>query len=118
MAGMHAVATAVSMAFSYFVVLLGYCRRVSFDKFLFSLTYSSRYWQMGTRSAIRRRYRIEGGSCGDCCASFCCEPCELTQASRELEREEKSMGTVAQHMSDGSDEWPCAAIEFAASIDV
>ncbi|KAF8510657.1 PLAC8 family-domain-containing protein [Hysterangium stoloniferum] len=48
--------------------------------------------QMSNRGNIRRRYRIEGGGCGDCMASWCCTPCELTQESRELELEEQSMG--------------------------
>ncbi|KAF8524477.1 PLAC8-domain-containing protein [Gautieria morchelliformis] len=47
--------------------------------------------QMGARSAIRLRYRIAGGAFGDCCAACCCTPCELTQGSRELELEERSM---------------------------
>ncbi|KAF8526559.1 PLAC8 family-domain-containing protein [Hysterangium stoloniferum] len=48
--------------------------------------------QMSTRGNIRRRYRIEGGSCEDCLAALCCIPCELTEGSRELELEEQSMG--------------------------
>ncbi|KAF8589183.1 PLAC8-domain-containing protein [Ramaria rubella] len=47
--------------------------------------------QMGVRSSIRMRYRIQGGSCGDCFSAWCCTPCELTQGSRELELEEQSM---------------------------
>ncbi|KAL0958499.1 hypothetical protein HGRIS_000642 [Hohenbuehelia grisea] len=48
--------------------------------------------QIGTRGSIRSRYRIKGSGCGDCCAAWCCTPCELTQESRELELEEKSFG--------------------------
>ncbi|KAJ7087861.1 PLAC8 family-domain-containing protein [Mycena epipterygia] len=42
------------------------------------------------RGEVRGRYGVEGGGCGDCCASFCCGPCDLTQVSREIELEEKS----------------------------
>lgn len=45
-------------------------------------------FQIGTRSAIRGRYKIRGGGCGDCMAAFCCYSCDLTQESRELEAEE------------------------------
>ncbi|PVG00811.1 PLAC8-domain-containing protein [Serendipita vermifera] len=47
--------------------------------------------QIGNREKIRSRYRIEGGTCGDCCVSWCCHSCALTQESRELELEERSM---------------------------
>ncbi|ETW76056.1 hypothetical protein HETIRDRAFT_390466 [Heterobasidion irregulare TC 32-1] len=46
--------------------------------------------QIGTRSDVRRRYRIRGSTCGDCCTAFWCQPCELVQDSREIELEEKS----------------------------
>lgn len=49
---------------------------------------------MGVRGNLRNRYRIEGGGCGDCCTAWCCAPCELTQESRELELEERSMVVV------------------------
>ncbi|KAJ7102896.1 PLAC8 family-domain-containing protein [Mycena epipterygia] len=42
------------------------------------------------RGEVRGRYGVEGGGCGDCCASFWCGPCDLTQVSREIELEEKS----------------------------
>ncbi|KAF9041556.1 PLAC8 family-domain-containing protein [Panaeolus papilionaceus] len=48
--------------------------------------------QMGNRANIRGRYNVKGGPVGDCCASFCCTPCELVQESQELELEEKSFG--------------------------
>jgi len=48
--------------------------------------------QMGVRGSIRSRYHIQGGSCGDCMSALCCTPCELTQESRELELEERSLG--------------------------
>ena len=65
--------------------------------------------QIGERGATRKRYNIEGererntsdyltltplkgGGCGDCCTSFCCGPCALTQESQEIELEEKSLG--------------------------
>ncbi|CAG7847057.1 SubName: Full=Uncharacterized protein {ECO:0000313/EMBL:CCA68207.1} [Serendipita indica DSM 11827] len=47
--------------------------------------------QIGSREKIRHRYKIAGGCFGDCCASCCCNPCALTQESRELELEERSM---------------------------
>ncbi|PPR07497.1 hypothetical protein CVT26_013466 [Gymnopilus dilepis] len=58
------------------------------------LTFCGCGWvlQMGNRGSIRRRYNIEGGSCGDCCTAMCCTPCELTQESRELALEEESFG--------------------------
>ncbi|KAL5498730.1 hypothetical protein ACEPAH_2085 [Sanghuangporus vaninii] len=46
--------------------------------------------QIGQRQSVRQRYRIRGGGCGDCMLAWCCTPCELTQASRELELEERS----------------------------
>ncbi|KAJ3517715.1 hypothetical protein NLJ89_g331 [Agrocybe chaxingu] len=48
--------------------------------------------QMMNRGNIRSRYNIKGGGCGDCCASFWCTPCELTQESIEVELEEQSYG--------------------------
>ncbi|KZT22704.1 PLAC8-domain-containing protein [Neolentinus lepideus HHB14362 ss-1] len=47
--------------------------------------------QMGTRAAVRTRYRIKGGGFGDCCTAWCCTCCELTQESQELELEEQSL---------------------------
>ncbi|KAF7326508.1 HD domain-containing protein [Mycena sanguinolenta] len=44
------------------------------------------------RGEVRRRYGIDGGSCGDCMAAWCCPSCDLTQVSREIELEEKSFG--------------------------
>jgi len=49
-------------------------------------------FQIGTRSAIRTRYKIRGGGCTDCLAAACCYPCDLTQESRELELEENQRG--------------------------
>ncbi|KAI0286348.1 PLAC8 family-domain-containing protein [Russula brevipes] len=46
--------------------------------------------QISTRGHVRDRYRIAGGGVGDCCASWCCTPCALTQESREIELEENS----------------------------
>ncbi|EJD54786.1 PLAC8-domain-containing protein [Auricularia subglabra TFB-10046 SS5] len=48
-------------------------------------------FQIGERGATRRRYNIEGGGCGDCCSTFWCNPCALTQESREIQQEEESM---------------------------
>lgn len=50
------------------------------------------YVQCSNRGDTRSRYGIDGGGCGDCCAAFCCAPCDLTQVSREIELEEKSFG--------------------------
>jgi len=46
--------------------------------------------QFMQRGNIRGRYNIKGGGLGDCCASFWCTPCELTQEHQELELEERS----------------------------
>ncbi|CAK5272335.1 unnamed protein product [Mycena citricolor] len=43
------------------------------------------------RGDTRERYGIEGGGCGDCCASFWCASCDITQVSREIELEEQSL---------------------------
>ncbi|KAJ6454350.1 PLAC8-domain-containing protein [Mycena sanguinolenta] len=42
------------------------------------------------RGEVRGRYGIEGGAFGDFMAAWCCLTCDLTQASREIELEEKS----------------------------
>ncbi|KAG9005288.1 hypothetical protein FRB93_009842 [Tulasnella sp. JGI-2019a] len=44
--------------------------------------------QIGSRSEVRRRYKIVGGPCGDLCTACCCTPCALTQESREIQLEE------------------------------
>jgi len=46
--------------------------------------------QMGTRRDVRDRYGIRGGACRDCCSSWLCGPCALTQERREIELEEYS----------------------------
>ncbi|KAH8085965.1 PLAC8-domain-containing protein [Cristinia sonorae] len=51
--------------------------------------------QIGTRGDVRGRYSIAGGTFGDCLASCCCTPCELTQEHREIELEEQHMGKQA-----------------------
>ncbi|KAJ7465700.1 PLAC8-domain-containing protein, partial [Mycena latifolia] len=48
--------------------------------------------QCFTRGETRTRYSIAGGGMGDCCASLCCGPCDLTQVAREIELEEQSYG--------------------------
>ncbi|TFK71587.1 PLAC8-domain-containing protein [Pluteus cervinus] len=48
--------------------------------------------EIPNRSNIRSRYGIKGGCLGDCCTIWCCNPCALTQESRELELEEISLG--------------------------
>ena len=47
--------------------------------------------QGSNRGIIRGRYKIDGGICGDYCAACWCTPCELTQESREIELEERSL---------------------------
>ncbi|TFL02845.1 PLAC8 family-domain-containing protein [Pterulicium gracile] len=46
--------------------------------------------QIFNRTDIRKRYNIKGSGCGDCCMSFWCNPCALSQQSHELELEEQS----------------------------
>jgi len=46
---------------------------------------------MGGRKNIRERYAIEGDGTRDCLLHACCIPCALTQESREVELEEKSI---------------------------
>ncbi|KAF5383066.1 hypothetical protein D9615_004826 [Tricholomella constricta] len=48
--------------------------------------------QIGTRANVRSRYGIKGDSWSDCCASFWCMPCALTQESQEIMLEEQSFG--------------------------
>jgi len=48
-------------------------------------------FQMGTRGAARRRYHIKGNGCTDCLAACFCTPCDLTQVSREIDLEERSL---------------------------
>ncbi|KAJ7281372.1 PLAC8 family-domain-containing protein [Mycena rebaudengoi] len=62
----------------------GYCCLTTFTGFGFIL-------QAINRGEVRARYSIDGGGCTDCLASWCCTPCDLTQASREIELEEKSL---------------------------
>lgn len=52
--------------------------------------------QIPLRGSVRNRYSIQGGTFGDCCSSFWCNPCALTQESREIELEEKSVMPAAQ----------------------
>ncbi|KAF8149879.1 PLAC8 family-domain-containing protein [Crassisporium funariophilum] len=52
--------------------------------------------QIALRGAVRARYNIEGGGCGDCFTVTCCGACALTQNSREIELEEQSMGVLRQ----------------------
>lgn len=47
--------------------------------------------QITNRTDTRARYSIRGSGCGDCCASWCCAPCALTQESQELSLEEASL---------------------------
>lgn len=36
------------------------------------------------RYGVRLKYAIPGGGCSDCCASFFCAPCVLTQLQHQL----------------------------------
>jgi Cys-rich protein (TIGR01571 family) len=85
---------AASMLASSISVWHGSCRYVLWTSFFLKLyIITNRDWlQMGNRSGIRARYQIDGSGCGDCLTACCCTPCELTQGSRELELEEKSLG--------------------------
>ncbi|KAG6864513.1 hypothetical protein C0991_009000 [Blastosporella zonata] len=47
--------------------------------------------QVGTRGAVRGRYGIQGGGCGDFFTSCCCTPCALTQEEQEISLEEKAI---------------------------
>ncbi|KAI9508238.1 PLAC8 family-domain-containing protein [Russula earlei] len=53
------------------------------------------YWvfQMGGRTNVRNRYDIRGNSFEDFLSSVLCVPCALTQESREIELEEKSLSS-------------------------
>jgi len=51
---------------------------------------------MGGRTDIRTRYQIDGGGCTDCLCHAYCVPCALTQESREIELEERSLLPVRQ----------------------
>ncbi|KAF4636523.1 hypothetical protein G7Y89_g1554 [Cudoniella acicularis] len=37
------------------------------------------------RGDMRRKYDLQGGSCGACLVSACCVPCEATQTKKELD---------------------------------
>jgi len=52
--------------------------------------------QIPLRNDVRERYRIRGSGGGDCCTIFWCNPCALTQESREIELEEESMLPAGQ----------------------
>ncbi|KAJ7800970.1 PLAC8-domain-containing protein [Mycena olivaceomarginata] len=69
-----------------------YCSGSCFAHCLLSSCGLSGFLQCSNRGDTRSRYGIDGGGCGDCCAAFCCAPCDLTQVSREIELEEKSFG--------------------------
>jgi hypothetical protein len=38
---------------------------------------------MMRRSEVRSKFNIEGSTCGDCCASFCCPCCVELQSAKE-----------------------------------
>ncbi|KAJ7581758.1 PLAC8-domain-containing protein [Mycena floridula] len=50
----------------------------------------SLFLQCCNRTSTRERYRIKGGSCGDCCAAWFCGPCVMVQESQELALEERT----------------------------
>ncbi|KID94436.1 putative protein family Cys-rich, partial [Metarhizium majus ARSEF 297] len=44
------------------------------------------------REEIRKRYNIEGSLCGDCCTSYWCMCCALTQQENEVKSRETVTG--------------------------
>lgn len=56
------------------------------------------FFQIGQRGDARQRYRIKGGSCGDCMSAAFCTPCELTQQAQELALEEEALMGQVQDM--------------------
>lgn len=60
--------------------------------------------QIGQRTAVRNRYRIEGNGCGDCMCAWCCTPCSLTQEVNEVDQEERALARAAapqMYVQDG-----------------
>jgi len=51
--------------------------------------------QIGQRSAVRARYRIDSNGCADCLCAWCCTPCSLVQEAQEIEQEERALGQAA-----------------------
>ncbi|KAF8157215.1 PLAC8 family-domain-containing protein [Crassisporium funariophilum] len=52
--------------------------------------------QVPSRASVRRRYDIEGDWLGDCGAALCCSSCQLSQDSREIALEERSLPDFAE----------------------
>ncbi|KAI4522511.1 PLAC8-domain-containing protein [Schizophyllum commune Loenen D] len=52
--------------------------------------------QIPLRRRVRRRYLIRGNILSDCCTSFWCNPCALTQEALELGLEERGSLTVVR----------------------
>ena len=50
----------------------------------------------GGRNNIRNRYNLDGDGVSDCASHICCSPCSLTQESREIELEERSIAPAKQ----------------------
>ncbi|KAL1679631.1 PLAC8 family-domain-containing protein [Schizophyllum commune] len=48
-------------------------------------------YQVALRRKLRERYGIRGSDTSDYCLSFWCNPCALTQESREMELEENDL---------------------------
>ncbi|KAI4522512.1 hypothetical protein K525DRAFT_283705 [Schizophyllum commune Loenen D] len=48
-------------------------------------------YQVALRTKLRERYGIRGGDTSDYCLSFWCNPCALTQESREMGLEEDDL---------------------------
>ncbi|KAL1744593.1 PLAC8 family-domain-containing protein [Schizophyllum fasciatum] len=69
---------------------------------LTSLTGCGWALQVSRHGVIRWLYRIRGSILHDCCVSFWCNPCALTQESMELELEEKGVLVRAAHGSNSS----------------
>ncbi|KHN94760.1 putative protein family Cys-rich [Metarhizium album ARSEF 1941] len=49
-------------------------------------------YNVAKRAQIRKRYNIEGGTCGDCCTSCWCMCCALTQQENEVKSREALRG--------------------------
>ncbi|KDR71290.1 hypothetical protein GALMADRAFT_127188 [Galerina marginata CBS 339.88] len=78
----------------------GVCSPSCMTHALISLCCFSPVLQAWQRKSIRAHYNIKGGDAEDCCTALCCGPCELTQESRELELEERSLGLSSDYRGE------------------
>ncbi|KAI1439739.1 PLAC8-domain-containing protein [Annulohypoxylon stygium] len=49
-----------------------------------TLIFSGWIFSMMKRTEIRERFGIPGSGCGDCCAAFWCQCCQVIQADNEI----------------------------------